>query len=291
VANTRSKIEKFGKVNVVDALILEGKTAGAIAECLRREHGLEISDTAVERYVARRRVEAKPAAREAFHEHCKATVNEDLASLEAIMAQAKRWWEEEPKDAGRRIAAKAAQLEGELDGWVEAFESARRSDSPEAARRTLVRAIVARALDLFAEDARLQKKRVEAMGVHLATLKLKLGNVGLLVDDDKGRIFIIDRSADYRPSDPSTSGTGRTAFPRHDHLRQPAPAGGGERVGYGGTGHQHRPVAREPGVRPWAHSERIRLLRGRGGAAQGPHGRVQNLRRYSESVAGTSPPG
>ncbi len=219
MANDKSKVERLGLEQQVQSLMAQGILSGrAIAEHLRTQAGADISDSAVQRYVAKVRDEFRPAAARIFSEHQEKELPKDLKSLEDIQGQARKWWQEAPQDTADRLAAAAADIDANIQsvvGFFRTYEELRHKDVAKA-QRHLVREVAKFAAGLFARDARLQDKRIAAMKMELDAIKVKLGNLGSLEDQgERGRIIIMDRSGEAAAAEQQTSADGRTqvSFP------------------------------------------------------------------------------
>lgn len=198
VANTKTKVEKLGLAAEVDALILAGYSAHRIfAELAAGGHPL--SESGVQRYMAKVRDSVRATATAMFDAHVEQHLPGDLEHLEQIQAQAKAWHETAPKDKVVVLAEAEAAVSGAIGRWCDLVINAVDLDR----RKSVVKQIIAEALEIVTRDDRGQRARVEAMGVAIKTIETKLRNVGALQDDRKGKIVIMDRSAEYAPVDPS----------------------------------------------------------------------------------------
>lgn len=132
MANELSKIERMGLANEVQDLLASGDypTATAIAEKLRQTHDLDISDSAVQRYVAKVKDAVAPDAARKLREHVNQELPKDLDALEAIQRQAQAWWTEAPADTAERLARAFV----EVDARVEVFASRIRGRSSPTTR-------------------------------------------------------------------------------------------------------------------------------------------------------------
>jgi hypothetical protein len=209
MANGTTKIERLGLGIIVQQLMADGMTVGRhIGEILRSEHDVEISDKAVCRYMAMIRDQVKPDAAGVFRQHVNQEIPKDLKALEDIQDQSNAWWKEEPADSAKRLASKYANVDSEVDHFQSLLLRAELAD--EKTRRIVVSKIIRTCLGYLTEDARLQKKRMEAMKMELDAIKIKLSNAGALDNETGGNIIIVDKRSDYRA--PSKDNDGRVPF-------------------------------------------------------------------------------
>jgi len=198
MANTQSKIEKLGYAETVQELMKGGITvAKKIAEILRTEHGADVSDSSVTRYVAKIKHTIKDDAFKTIRDHVDKEVPKDLDALEDMERQCLDWAFEDPKELAERLTDAISLVDGELDKWILLLEN---PIGEEKNRRVVVKQIVRMALDYVLKDARMQAKRIQAMNTAIKIIDLKLRQAGLLDDDTKGRIIIFDSSKDYDES-------------------------------------------------------------------------------------------
>ena len=209
MGNELSKIERLGLAEIVQQMLADGITVGKeIAEVLRTAHAADISDKAVCRYIAKVKDQVKPDAVGVFRKHINEEIPKDLQALEDIQDKSNAWWKEEPKDTGRRLAEKYSRFDAEIDFFQKELLSVELGDPTK--RRQVVAKIIRRCLGYLTEDARLQKKRMEAMKMELDAIKIKLVNAGALDTEKGGNIFIVDKRSDYRT--PAKDNDGRVPF-------------------------------------------------------------------------------
>jgi hypothetical protein len=209
MSNKLSNVERLGLADVVQRLLADGMTVGKqIAEILRTEHKANISDKAVCRYIRKIKDEVQPDAAGVFRKHINEEIPKDLQALEDIQDQSNAWWKEEPQDTGRRLAEKYSQFDAEIDFFYKELLAAELGDPIK--RRKVVAKIIRRCLGYLTEDARLQKKRMEAMKMELDAIKIKLVNAGALDIEKGGNVFIVDNRSGYRP--PAKDSDGRVPF-------------------------------------------------------------------------------
>lgn len=203
MANLLSKIERLGLEERVQELLRSGVTMGKrIARILREEEGVRISDSAVNRYLAKVRDTIQTDAFKIVREHVSKEVPKDLDALEELEAQLLAWSRETPQDAADRIAAAGLAVEGEVEKWAGFIRSA--ADAGQ--RADMVSAIVKTCVGYVLKDARLQNKRVQAMREVVRIIELKLRHAGLLDDETKGRIVVMQHGENSGQPGPKDSG-------------------------------------------------------------------------------------
>ena len=185
------KIEQMGLSETVQSLMAEGvSTRAAMTDKLRADYGADLSPATVGRFMAKLRASAHGEAYKTITDHVNKTVPDDLAALEEMEKQALDW----SREAGRSIAERAAEaadlIKGELDEWRSRLILEREDPNP------AVRWIIKQCIKYLAEDDNRQKQRLEAMRMVHKIIELKLSKAGLLDDDTKGRILLIQRQAD-----------------------------------------------------------------------------------------------
>ncbi len=209
MANLISKIDRLGLDKLVQELMAEGIIVGRqIAEILREEHDVKISDSAVCRYVAKIKKEVEHDAAATFRDHINREIPKDLESLENIQEQANAWWKEEPADISRRLASKYSKIDEIVDPFLDRLMNADLSDEKE--RRRVVKYIFKTCSDFLDEETRLQKKRIQAMKMELDAIKIKLANSGALDTEERGNIIIVDKREQFRRT--LAAKDGRTKF-------------------------------------------------------------------------------
>jgi len=195
MANTQSKIEKLGHAETVQNLMKNGITvAKKIAEILRTEYRADVSDSSVTRYVAKIKDQINDDAFKTIRSHVDKELPKDLDALEEMEKQCLDWAKEDPKELADRLTEATALIGGELDSWIQLLNS---PVEQEKDRKNIVKQIVRRAIGYVLKDARMQAQRIKAMNMATKIIELKLKNAGLLDDETKGRIIIIDSSEDY----------------------------------------------------------------------------------------------
>ena len=192
MANRQTKIESLGLGNDVQSLLAEGMSARRIASRLRAIHPeLDISDSSVIRYVSTVKQEASREAFAKIKDHVDRVVPDDLKALEEMESQCLAWAREAGKDRIDRMAEAAAQIANRLEEWRDMLLEERDDE----ARRILVKKIIRECLEFMAREDRLQSQRDRAMNTAIKIIDLKLRQAGLLDDDGKGRIVLVNHQA------------------------------------------------------------------------------------------------
>lgn len=192
MGNKRTKIEQMGLADEVQDLAATGLSSRRIAMQLKADHpDLGVSESAVCRYVTRLREAAKDEAFEVIRRHVDKVVPDDLQALEEMEAQCLEWAREAGRDRVERMAEAAGQISGWIDNWRVMLLEERDADG----QRILVKKIMRDCLELMAREDRLQKNRDAAMNTAIKIIDLKLRQAGLLDDEGKGRIVIVDRQS------------------------------------------------------------------------------------------------
>lgn len=211
MANDVSKIERLGLVERVHAMMTDdGITVGREIGRRLRAEGHEISDQAVNRYLAKVGRVATSRAEKIIQEHVDKVVPEDLKALEELELLCLGWSRENPLELADRMAGVVSAIDFEIDAWARMISEAAAEADPDK-RKKLIGAIIKRCLEYTNKDARLQDKRIKAMAQVVKIIELKLSKAGLLTDEGKGRIVIVDRSDEYVPHDPKAPAK-RTPF-------------------------------------------------------------------------------
>jgi hypothetical protein len=212
MANTQSKIEKLGLAREVNTLVTSGINSGKEIGRRLRTDGHKISDSAVNRYLNKVGRQAKDQAADIIKDHVDRVVPEDLDALESMEDQCLKWANEDPKEAGDRLAGARLAVDGMFDHWVDML----RPPADDAAREKAIKSIVSQCMRYVLTDARLQGKRIQAMTTAIKIIDLKLSKAGLLTEDGRGRIIIYDKSHEYKPSDGKLDpDAGRETFKVH----------------------------------------------------------------------------
>ncbi len=190
MANRRTKIEILGLSEDVQALVASGLSARRIAARLNNEHpDAEISESTVTRYVARVRKEAQGEAFQKIKDHVDRVVPDDLNALEEMESQSLEWAREAGQDRVERMADAAFEIRGEIDDWINLLVSSGENEQEATARR-----IIRRCLSIMTREDRLQQQRNQAMHTAIKIIDLKLRQAGLLDEEGKGRIVIVERT-------------------------------------------------------------------------------------------------
>ena len=209
MGNRKTKVESMGLGPQIEKMMLTGISARRIAARIQAEHpDIDISDSAVIRYVGKARKEATDEAFETIRKHVDVVIPEDLKALEEMEAQCLVWVREAGRDRIERIAEAAYEIKGKIDEWVDRFlmYAEKRDD---AARDILIRKIIRECIELMAREDRLQAERDKAMNTAIKIIDLKLRQAGLLDEEGKGRIVIVDRTQEMPKGD---DGKGYTPF-------------------------------------------------------------------------------
>jgi len=190
MTNRCSRIEALGLSGEVQALVATGLSARRIAVRLNNEHPeAALSESAVTRYVARVRKEAQGEAFQKIKDHVDRVVPDDLNALEEMEARCLEWAREAGQDRVERMAEAAFGIRGEIEAWETELLTVDK-EKKEATVQRLIR----RCLSIMAREDRLQKARTEAMLTAIKIIDLKLRQAGLLDEEGKGRIIIVERT-------------------------------------------------------------------------------------------------
>jgi len=204
MANRRTKIEIMGLSDRVQNLVAEGFSARRIAARLRNENpDLDISDASVIRFVATIREEAQTEAFQTIRKHVDKTVPDDLKALEEMEAQALQWSREAGMDRMERMADAAMQIAGHVESWRDILLNTEDVDGA-------VRKIIKICLTYTLREDRLQDQRIKAMNMATKIIDLKLRQAGLLDEDGKRQVVIMDRT-----NEPLPDGAGENAKGSH----------------------------------------------------------------------------
>lgn len=202
MGNDLTKIEKLGLEEHVQQLMVSGKatTARSIGKALRDE-GHDISDSAVNRYVNKKKEGLTQKSQQILEEHLQKELPKDLEQLESWQKLLHGWALENPTETADRLAAGAEKLNLRLEEF-HSLLVAPRDNTARLAKDPLYieRDILSWCLKLLLKDARLQEQRTRAMLAGLKIIEAKVVRGGIPLDGAKqGRIVIIDRSKDYDP--------------------------------------------------------------------------------------------
>lgn len=184
-----TKIEKWNLSRRIEEMMADGYTVGEITEALNSENeGLDIGKTTVGRYVKEIREKAGTDAFKLMREHVNRNIKDDMKALEEIERLCLLWATEEKLTTAERMSRAMSRVREEVDSWRELVFLA--SDDEERSEEA-IRKIMQKSMEYWAEDARLQKKRLSAMRVALDVINMKLKNAGVLDDEGRGRIVIV----------------------------------------------------------------------------------------------------
>ena len=190
MANKRTKIEKSGLDGPIEELVTEGLSGRQIAVRIKADHPeVSISDSAIIRFVSRLREGAEEEAGKIIRDHVDKVVPDDLRALEEMESQCLEWARESGKDRVDRMAEAAVEIQGKVDAWRLMLLEERNPDE----QRVLVKKIIRDCLEIMAREDRLQIQRDKAMNTAIKIIDLKLRQAGLLDDEGKGNIVIMDR--------------------------------------------------------------------------------------------------
>ena len=192
----QTKVEKLGLAREVEKLVAEGKSGRQIAAQIRADHpDKEISDSAIGRFVSQLREKAANQAGEILSKHVDKVIPDDLKALEEMEGQCLEWARESGKDRVERMAAAFAEIHGRLDSWRFMLLEERSKED----QMVVVRKIVKECLEIMAREDRLQIQRDKAMNTAIKIIDLKLRQAGLLDEEGKSPINIVDRRGSAVP--------------------------------------------------------------------------------------------
>lgn len=195
----KSIIDQHNLGEKVQRLLASGVTvATKIAKILREEDGIKISDNSVRRYINNIKDTVQPDAFKTIRDHVDKVVPEDLKALEQMEALCLKWADEEAKDQLDRVADAAVAIQGEIDTWINLLLNTED-------KKALVKKLIRKSLSYLQRDARLQTKRIQAMTMATKIIDLKLRQAGLLDDEGKGRIVILNKREDSKDQDAGTN--------------------------------------------------------------------------------------
>jgi len=197
MANKRTKIEQMGLDTWIQELASEGLSARRIAARVKTDRpDLDVSESAIIRYVSKVREEAESKAFGVIRDHVDKVIPDDLKALEEMESQCLEWAREAGKDRVERMADATEQIAGWIDRWRYMLLEERDADG----QRVLVRRIIRDCLELMAREDRLQNQRDKAMNTAIKIIDLKLRQAGLLDDEGKSPIYIVDRTGGKAPA-------------------------------------------------------------------------------------------
>lgn len=201
MANTASKIERLGLSERVSSLMVDdGITVGREIGRILRKEGHHVSDAAVNRYLSKVGRVAKSRADKIIQDHVDKVVPDDLVALERVESVSLKWFNEEPSEMADRLAGVKTAIDWEIDSWAKMISEGSTAEKPEV-RARIIKNIIKTCLEYILKDERLQDKRLKAAAMAVKVIELKLAKSGLLKDDGRGKIVIIDRSEEYDPED------------------------------------------------------------------------------------------
>lgn len=224
MANSISKIERLGLAEKVSSLMVDdGIFVGREIGRILRKEGHRISDAAVNRYLAKVGRVSKSRADKIIQDHVDKVVPDDLDALERVESVSLKWFNEEPAEMADRLAEVRSTIDFEVDGWASMISRAASSTPTE--RVKIINTIVKTCLDYILKDERLQEKRLKAAAMAVKVIELKLAKSGMLKDDGRGRIVIVDSSKEY---DPDVKSETKKRKPLVIHFGKPKDAKEGE---------------------------------------------------------------
>ena len=180
----------------IQELAAEGLSGRRIAAQIKVDRpDANISDSAIIRYVSKLRNEAEDQAFKKIREHVDKVIPEDLDTLEEMEAQCLKWAREVGKDRIDRMAEAAVLIKGKIDQWRLMLLEERDEDG----KRVLVKKIIRECLEIMAREDRLQIQRDKAMNTAIKIIEIKLRHVGLLDEEGKSPIYIMDRTGGKVP--------------------------------------------------------------------------------------------
>jgi len=200
MANKRTKIEQMGLSGRIQELVTEGLSARRIAAQVKIENpDADVSESAIARYVSKARNAATDEAFKTIRDHVDRVVPEDLKALEEMEAQCLVWAREAGKDRVDRMAEAAVAITGKVPLWRWMLVSDTYFTGKDEDIDVLVRRIIRECLVYMAREDRLQLQRDKAMNTAIKIIDLKLRQAGLLDDEGKSPIYIVDRTGGRRP--------------------------------------------------------------------------------------------
>lgn len=184
-----TKVEKWKLNRRIEEMMAEGKTVSEITDTLNEENdGLDIGQSTVARYAKSVREKAGSDAFKVMREHVNRNINDDMKALEEIERLCLLWASEEKKTGAERMSRAMGRVDSCVDEWAEKITEAAGDVEK---REDVVRWIIRRAMDYWAEDASMQKKRLSAFRVALEVINMKLRHAGVLDDEGRGRVVIV----------------------------------------------------------------------------------------------------
>lgn len=201
MANSVSKIERLGLADRVNSLMVDdGITTGREIGRILRKEGSKISDAAVNRYLAKVGRVAKTRADRIIQDHVDKVVPDDLQALEHVESVSLKWFNEEPGEMAERLAEVRATIDFEVDEWSKQIQAAA-GEGESSKRSIIIKKIIKTCLEYILKDERLQDKRLKAAAMAVKVIELKLAKSGMLKDDGRGKIILVDNSKDYSPEE------------------------------------------------------------------------------------------
>lgn len=192
MANRTTKVDKLGLSDEIQSLASQGMSGRSIAARIKTIHPeIDISESAIIRYVSECKAAAHEEAFAKIRRHVDRVVPDDLKALEEMEAQCLEWAREAGQDRVERMAEASVQIAGWIDRWRYMLLEEKDADG----QQIMVKRIIRDCLELMAREDRLQRQRDAAMNTAIKIIDLKLRQAGLLDEEGKGRIVIIDRQA------------------------------------------------------------------------------------------------
>ena len=206
MANLQTKIERQNLAPRVQTLMKAGVVHGTQISAALKADGHDISPQAVNRFLAKMRDTSRPLAATIFEEHVQKEMPKDLEALEEMEAMCLVWAREAEQDIKQRVAQAAVDLPGEAERWKGLLKGMCSENPKESLAAT--QEAIATCLGYLTRDARFQDKRVQAINQAVKIIELKLRQAGVLQDDDRGRIIIMDPRDKDNPVLPTTNHKG-----------------------------------------------------------------------------------
>ncbi len=210
MANSVSKIERLGLAERVSSIMVDdGITVGREIGRILRKEGHHVSDAAVNRYLSKVGRVIKSRADKIIQDHVDKVVPDDLVALERVESVSLKWFNEEPSEMADRLAGVHTAIDWEIDAWAKNISEASTSEKIEV-RNRIIKAIIKTCLEYILKDERLQDKRLKAAAMAVKVIELKLAKSGMLKDDGRGKIIIVDSSKEYSEEAPEKDARKKT---------------------------------------------------------------------------------
>ena len=200
MANTQTKIERIGKAQEVDKILASGTTSASQVHLILTQQGVKISKSAVNSYIKKAIDNVTPEAFKIVSEHIGNVIPNDMEALEAMEAQLLAWSKEAPVDIADRLSEARVNIEREVNTWKYLLTQPLLEEDPVKQQKESndrVGLIMKQCLGYILMDARVQKKRIEAMTGAIRIIDLKLRHISVLGGSGKGSIIIYDNSSEY----------------------------------------------------------------------------------------------